>query len=159
MKNIVSIATMTVVVNFGLLLSTSAEAAIFTNGGGGLPYSGYVCMDVRGGSTVPSTAVQAYDCHGWSNQQWTMQGFTIYGIGSTGSAQNCLDVFGGGTAAGTPVTIYPCSGNTAQRWYFHNGRLINPISNKCLDAGNRANGTQLVINVCNGASSQQWQIK
>jgi hypothetical protein len=142
-----------------LLIATSANAAMFTNGAGGLPYSGYVCMDVAGGSPAPAP-VQAWDCHGWSNQQWTMQGFTIYGIGSTGGAQNCLDVVGGGPApAGTPVQLYPCNNTSAQKWYFHNGRLIYLASAKCLDATNRWNGTQLIIKNCNGASSQQWQIK
>jgi hypothetical protein len=159
MKNILSIATMIGVANFGLLVSTSADAALFTNGGGGLPYSGYVCMDVAGGATAPLTPVQAWSCHGWSNQQWTLQGWTIYGIGSTGSKQNCLDVFNANKTAGTTVNLYPCNGTVAQQWYYYNGKLYNPNSGRCLDAGNRNNGTRLTIQNCSNVSGQQWQIK
>lgn len=158
MKKILLITTLIGATNVGLFTSSTAEAAMFTNGVWD-PYGGGKCMDVWGGQTQPSTAVKITDCHGWSNQQWSMQGETIYGIGSNGNAQNCLDVYGGGIANGTPVTIYPCTGHTAQKWYYSKGRLINPISNKCLDARDRNNGTQLVINTCNGAASQQWQIK
>lgn len=158
MKNIVSIATLIVLANFGIFTVPAAQAAQFTNGGF-RPYGGDQCMDVRGGATAAFTPVQAWDCHGWSNQQWTMQGFTINGIGSTGGAQTCLDVAYAGTAAGTTVNLYPCNGSVAQQWYFYNGRLYNPNSGKCLDAGNRANGTRLIINYCSTASSQQWQIK
>jgi len=137
-----------------LFSGTKVYAAIFTNGAGGLPYSGYVCMDIRGGSSLPGAVVQAWDCHGWSNQQWTMQGYTIYGIGSTGSAQNCL------TVNGFAVEMNPCTGSLSQQWYFRAGMLVNPsINNRCLDATLRSNGTPLVMNPCSSASSQQWQIK
>jgi Ricin-type beta-trefoil lectin domain len=158
MKNKLSIAALIVVANLGLLIVSSAEAAQFTNGGAP-PYGGYQCMDVRGGATAPFTPVQAWDCHGWSNQQWTMQGFTIFGIGSTGGAQTCLDVAGAGTAPGTTVNLYPCNGTVAQQWYFYNGWLYNPHSAKCLDAGTGANGTRLVINFCSASAGQKWQIK
>lgn len=136
----------------------TADAAQLTNGGG-LPYGGYVCADVRGGGTAPFTPIQAWDCHGWSNQQWTIQGFTIYGLGSNGGAQNCMDVAYAGTAPGTTVNLYPCNGTVAQQWYFYNGYLYNPNSGLCLDAGDQQNGTPLVVNYCANVSGQQWQIK
>lgn len=153
-----SLAALIGLANFAFIAIPATEAAQFTNGGN-LPYGGSVCMDVLNGATEPSTPVQVWTCHGWLNQQWSMQGFTIYGIGSTGRRQNCLDVAGARTAAGTNVNLYPCNGTVAQQWYFYNGRLYNPNSNKCLDAGNRANGTRLVINFCSTSASQQWQIK
>jgi Ricin-type beta-trefoil lectin domain len=158
MKKLLSIATMVVAANFGLLISTSAQAAQFSNGGG-VPYGGSQCMDVAGGGTAPLTPVHVWNCHGWKNQQWTMQGFTIFGIGSTGGAQTCLDVFNANTAAGTTVNLYPCNGTVAQQWYFYNGKLYNPNSGRCLDAGNQANGTRLTIQNCANVSRQQWQIK
>jgi hypothetical protein len=158
MERMLSLAAFAFLSLSGLFLTPAAEAALLTNGTGG-PYNGYVCADVSGGATAPRTKVQAWDCHGWFNQQWSFQGWTIYGIGSTGSAQTCLDVNGAGTAPGTIVQLYPCNGTVAQQWYFYSGRLYNPNSRRCLDAGNRANGTQLVINNCHTGASQQWQFK
>lgn len=159
MKKMLSIAALIGLAHFGFFTAPPAEAAQFTNGGG-QPYGGYVCMDVKDGATDPFTPVQAWSCHGWLNQQWSMQGQTIYGIGSTGGKQTCLDVHSAAKAAGTDVNLYPCNGTVAQQWYFYNGFLFNPNSGRCLDAGNRANGTGLVINDCdNGKESQHWQIK
>ena len=159
MNNLRSTVTLIVLVCFGLFVAPSAEAALFTNGGTP-PFGGYQCMDVAGGGTAAFTPVQAWPCHGWVNQQFTMQGTTIYTVGSSGGAQNCLDVQWGATAAGTPVGIYPCHGGPAQKWYYYNGKLyyMNNTS-LCLDAGNRQNGTRLVVNYCTNVSSQQWQIK
>lgn len=158
MERMLSLVAFSSLSLLGLFLTPAAEAALLTNGTGN-PYNGYVCADVRGGATGPSTPVQAWDCHGWFNQQWSFQGFTIYGIGSTGGAQTCLDVRGGATAPGTLVQLYPCNGTGAQQWYYYAGRLYNVNSRLCLDARNRANGTQLVINSCSNAASQQWQFK
>lgn len=159
MKKMLSIAALIGLTNLGLFAVPSAEAAQFTVGGN-RPYGSGVCIDVSGGATAPSTRVQAWACHGWLNQQWTMQGPTIYGIGSTGSTQNCLSVRNAGTANGTAVTLNPCNGSAGQRWWFYNGYLYNPNSQKCLDAGNSSNGTALVVNNCAiGRASQQWQIK
>jgi chitinase len=144
----------------GLLTISQAQAAQFTIGSSNNPYGGYQCIDVRGGNTANLTPVQAWDCHGWSNQQWTMQGFTIYGIGSTGgSAQKCLDVNNGGTANGTPVQLYQCNGGGAQQWYFYNSHFYNPRSNRCLDATDLANGRQLKIWDCANVPQQTFQIK
>ena len=159
MKKILAIAALIGTAYFGFFTVPTAQAAQITNGGTN-PYGGNVCIDVKGGATAPFTPAQAWSCHGWMNQQWSIQGFTIFGIGSTGGTQNCLDVRNAGTAAGTTVAIYPCNGTVAQQWYFYNGLIYNPNSKRCLDAGDRANGTQLVINDCvSNKDSQLWQIK
>ena len=147
-----------------LMTAAVADAAQLTNGAGftGPPFGGYSCADVAGGvppTSAKSTPVIIFDCHGWFNQQWTLQKQTIFGLGSTGPTQTCLDVRFAGTTPGTLVDLAVCNGTVAQRWFFSNGQLINPNSHLCLDAGNRANGTQLIINTCNGSDSQQWQIK
>jgi hypothetical protein len=159
-----------IVAGYLLITAVAANAAMLTNGAGftGPPFGGYTCADVRGGRPPPtptgSTPVQAWDCHGWFNQQWTLNRLQIFGIGSIGgpvSSQTCLDVHFGGTAPGTPVDLAFCNGTQAQNWIYDGGQLINihGTSSKCLDAGSRVNGTQLFINRCNGSDSQQWQIK
>jgi hypothetical protein len=142
----------------------TANAALLTNGAGftGFPFGGYQCADIGGGSPpAPGqfTVVQAWDCHGWSNQQWALEGLAILGMSSTGGVRNCLDVLFAGTAPGTRVNLFQCNGTGAQQWHYFNGQLVNLRSGLCLDAGNQANGTQLVINTCNGSDRQRWQIK
>jgi len=158
MKTILAIAALIGLTYCGLSTVPAVEAAQFTVGGAP-PFGGYQCMDVAGGGTAPFTPVQAWDCHGWVNQQWTMQGFSIQGVGSNGGAQNCLDVAYAGTAPGTTVNLYPCNGTVAQQWYYYNSHLYNPHSGLCLDAGNQLNGTRLIINYCAYVSGQLWQIK
>ena len=158
MKTMLAIAALIGLAYCGLSTVPAVEASLFTVGGAP-PFGGYQCMDVAGGGTAPFTPVQAWDCHGWVNQQWTMQGFTIQGVGSNGGAQNCLDVAYAGTVAGTTVNLYPCNGGVAQQWYYYNSHLYNPHSGMCLDAGNQLNGTRLIINYCANVSGQQWQIK
>jgi hypothetical protein len=68
------------------LAAPAAEAALFANGDRA-PYGRYLCMDVVGGGVAAGTPVIAYDCHDWSNQQFTMQGISINTIGSNGSRE------------------------------------------------------------------------
>ena len=143
---------------FGLFAAAPAEAAMFTNGGSS-PFGGSQCMDVRGGATAAFTPVQTWACHGWLNQHFSMQGMSVYAIGSTGGAQNCLDVAYAGTTAGTTVNIYPCNGSTAQQFYYYNGKLYYPHGGLCVDSVNGANGTRLIVNYCSSSWTQQWQIK
>jgi hypothetical protein len=50
-----------------------------------------------------------------------------------------LDVSNYGTASGSQVWIFHPTGNTNQQWktqaYGGGVRIVNPVSNKCLDAG------------------------
>jgi hypothetical protein len=69
----------------------------------------------------------------------------------------CLDVVDGGTADLTPVGLWECNGNEAQQWVTRpGGALVNPVSDKCLDAG--TNGNDMVLKQCSGALSQRWAL-
>ena len=133
-----------------LLGSPLAHAALLTVGASNPPYGGFVCADVRNASSAPGTPVQAYDCLGDLNEQFSFNGQKIYALGNT----RCVDVSGGFL-----VVSNTCNSSATQNWYYYNGQIINPFYGECLDATTLANVTQLVINPCNSARSQTWQIK
>jgi hypothetical protein len=132
-----------------------AYAAVLSVGSTRGPFGGYVCADVAGGNLAAGTPVNAYDCNAEPNQQYELNGTTIYAMGG----QTCLDVPGLATGS-TAVVSNPCNFSSSQTWYVLRGRIFSGTSfNRCLDATNMANGTQLVLNPCSNATSQQWQIK
>jgi poly(3-hydroxybutyrate) depolymerase len=114
------------------------------------------CLDVSGQSQANGTALQIWDCHGGSNQQWTHTAggqLTVYGGGK------CLDAEGGSTAPGTRVVIWDCHGGTNQRWNLNaNGSITAVQSGLCLDVSGAgsANGTQVILWTCHGGANQRW---
>ncbi|MFC7308176.1 ThuA domain-containing protein [Streptomyces monticola] len=113
------------------------------------------CLDVSGASQANNAATQLWDCHGGTNQQWTMTGageLRVYGT-------KCLDGYNHGTGAGTAAVIWDCSGQASQQWRRNaNGTLTSVQSGLCLDANGAgtANGTKIVLWSCNGGANQQW---
>jgi endo-1,4-beta-xylanase len=115
------------------------------------------CLDVPNASTTAGTALQIYDCHGQSNQQWVRSSsneLTVY----TGSSLRCLDTANGGTSAGTAAVIANCNGGNTQKWNLSNGTITNAQSGLCLDVNGAAtaNSTAVIVWTCNGQSNQQW---
>jgi hypothetical protein len=123
------------------------------------PYGGFQCADVAGGSLTPGTPVTVWDCHAGPNQQFELNGMTIYTMGG----KMCLDVAGGRTADGTFVNSYTCHFGQNQRWSYSNGQIQTSVGSypKCLDVTDLTNGSRLIINTCTGIINpgQQWQIK
>jgi hypothetical protein len=113
------------------------------------------CLDVPGTSQTDGTNVQIWDCHGGTNQQWTLTDdneLTVYG-------NKCLDVPGHATTAGTRPVIWSCNGGTNQRWRANaDGTIVAVESGLCLDVngGATANGTAVQLWNCNGGSGQKW---
>ncbi|MET9499839.1 non-reducing end alpha-L-arabinofuranosidase family hydrolase [Streptomyces sp. NPDC006552] len=113
------------------------------------------CLDVPGSSQTDGTNVQIWDCHGGTNQQWTLTDdneLTVYG-------NRCLDVPGHATTAGTRPVIWSCNGGTNQRWRANaDGTIVAVESGLCLDVsgGATANGTAVQLWNCNGGSGQKW---
>ncbi|NEA31130.1 glycosyl hydrolase family 18 protein [Streptomyces sp. SID13031] len=146
--------------------STSLVSAIFDAAGGTTtpqpgktgPIKGIAgkCVDVAGGSSANSTAVQLWGCNGSAGQTWTVgTDNTIRALGK------CLDVSAAGTANGSLVQLYDCNGTGAQSWQAQsNGNLLNPSSGKCLDATGQssADGTRLQIWTCAGSANQLWTL-
>jgi len=113
------------------------------------------CLDVPGASQTDGTFLQIWDCHGGTNQQWTLTDssqLTVYGT-------KCLDVPGHATAAGTKVEIWSCNGGTNQQWRVNSdGTIVGVESGLCLDVsgGATANGTAVQLWNCTGGSNQKW---
>jgi hypothetical protein len=113
------------------------------------------CLDVPGAAQTDGTNVQVWDCHGGTNQQWTLTDnnqLTVYG-------NKCLDVPGHATTAGTRPVIWSCNGGTNQQWRVNaDGTIVAVESGLCLDVsgGATANGTAVQLWNCSGGSNQKW---
>jgi hypothetical protein len=113
------------------------------------------CLDVPGASQTEGTNVQIWDCHGGTNQQWTLTDnnqLTVYG-------NKCLDVPGHATTAGTRPVLWSCNGGTNQQWRANaDGTIVAVESGLCLDVsgGATANGTAVQLWNCNGGNNQKW---
>ncbi|MEO3753243.1 non-reducing end alpha-L-arabinofuranosidase family hydrolase [Streptomyces sp. B6B3] len=113
------------------------------------------CLDVPNASQTEGTNLQVWDCHGGTNQQWTLTDnnqLTVYG-------NRCLDVPNHATTAGTKPVIWACNGGTNQQWRVNSdGTVVAVESGLCLDlsGGATANGTAVQLSACNGANSQKW---
>ncbi|MDG4856900.1 non-reducing end alpha-L-arabinofuranosidase family hydrolase [Streptomyces sp. T-3] len=135
-----------------LLVASPAQAA--TSGDLRSVASGR-CLDVAGFGQTDGTNVHIWDCHGGTNQQWTLTDsnqLTVYG-------NKCLDVLGGATTSGTRVQIYTCNGGANQQWRVNSdGTIVGVQSGLCLDVsgGGTANGTAAQIWSCHGGNNQKW---
>ncbi|MFF7264672.1 non-reducing end alpha-L-arabinofuranosidase family hydrolase [Streptomyces sp. NPDC008159] len=113
------------------------------------------CLDVAGAAQTEGTNVQIWDCHGGTNQQWTLTDnnqLTVYG-------NKCLDVPGHATTAGTRPVIWSCNGGTNQQWRVNSdGTVVAVESGLCLDVsgGATANGTAVQLWNCTGGNNQKW---
>ncbi|WP_328747094.1 non-reducing end alpha-L-arabinofuranosidase family hydrolase [Streptomyces sp. NBC_00285] len=113
------------------------------------------CLDVAGVSQTDGANVQIWDCHGGTNQQWTLTDssqLTVYG-------NKCLDARGGGTTAGTPVQIWTCTGTENQQWRVNpDGTIVGVRSGLCLEASGwgKTNGTEARLWSCQGGTNQKW---
>jgi hypothetical protein len=113
------------------------------------------CLDVPGASQTDGTNVQIWDCHGGTNQRWTLTDnnqLTVYG-------NKCLDVPNHATTAGTRPVIWSCNGGTNQQWRANaDGTIVAVESGLCLDVsgGATANGTAVQLWNCNGGNNQKW---
>ena len=75
--------------------------------------NGNKCLDASGQGTANGTPTDNWDCHGGTNQQWTLNA-----NGTITGAQSglCLDASGNGTANGTLTHLWSCHGGTNQQW-------------------------------------------
>ncbi|GAA5051528.1 poly(hydroxyalkanoate) depolymerase family esterase [Thermocatellispora tengchongensis] len=111
------------------------------------------CLDVPNAATADGTPVQLWDCHGQSNQQWTVTPageIRVYG-------NKCLDA--GGNGNGARIQIYSCWGGDNQKWRLNSDGTITGVqSGLCLDAVGQgtANGTRLQLWSCGGGAGQRW---
>lgn len=115
------------------------------------------CMDVSGRSSANGAAVQQWDCHSGSNQQWTLPP-----AGTAGEVRvygtMCLDAAGGWGNNGDAIIIWSCHGGANQQWTLTAAGELKGLNGKCVDvAGWRGeNGTRLQLWSCHGGSNQAW---
>ena len=106
-------------------------------------------------SQTDGANVHIWDCHGGTNQQWTLTDsnqLTVYG-------NKCLDVRGGATTNGSPVHIWTCHGGANQQWRVNSdGTIVGVQSGLCLEASGwgKTNGTGVQIWSCHGGTNQKW---
>lgn len=87
------------------------------------------------------------------------QKFDIRADGTIRHQDKCLDATGAGTSNGTPIQIVGCHNHPAQQFLPRaDGSLYNPVSGRCVDAGNMQSGTQLYLWDCNATNPQRWAI-
>ncbi|KOV82500.1 carbohydrate-binding protein [Nocardia sp. NRRL S-836] len=133
--------------------------------GGGGQQSGTIvggqsgrCIDINGASTANGAQAQLWDCHGGTNQRFTLTSgkqLQVYG-------NKCLAASNGGTGNGTAVVIWDCNGQTSQQWNVNtNGTITGVQSGLCLDANGAAtaNGTRIILWACGGGANQQWTLR
>ena len=107
---------------------------------------------------APQSPLQAWQCHGGANQQFTLQAngsITAYG------GQLCLDVWGAQANDGDSVVVWPCHGGINQRWtYTSAGQLQTAINGKCLDlwGAQGQNGAPIKVWSCHGGYNQRWTV-
>jgi hypothetical protein len=142
----------------GLAVAPQAQAA-FSGAALKNQRSG-TCLDVRGNTSAPGTAVQIFTCSGGDNQKWTSttSGEIRVTIGGT---TRCLDAYDGGVANGTKLIIWNCQGSGNQRWTLNsNNSIKGNSSGRCVDinGSNTTNGTPAVLWDCKNAGngSQTW---
>ncbi|MGJ5832273.1 non-reducing end alpha-L-arabinofuranosidase family hydrolase [Streptomyces ossamyceticus] len=147
-------AVIAALVSLAALLVASPAAQAATSGALRGTGSGR-CLDVPGAAQTDGTNLQIWDCHGGTNQQWTLTDsnqLTVYG-------NKCLDVPGHATTAGTRPVIWSCNGGTNQQWRVNaDGTVVAVESGLCLDVsgGATANGTAVQLWNCTGGSNQKW---
>ncbi|KND28195.1 ThuA domain-containing protein [Streptomyces acidiscabies] len=121
--------------------------------GGTTPTTGRIvgtggkCVDAGG----TGARLQLWTCDGGTDQQWTRDGDTWRSQG------RCMTVTG--TADGSPVQLSACDGGPGQNWTTGSA-LVNPRSNKCLDASGAGSvdGTPLIVWTCHGGTNQRWTL-
>ena len=116
------------------------------------------CLDVLGGSHADQGRVVLFDCHGGSNQAWSVPERETSGP-IVGPGGRCLDVAGGSTGDGATVQVFSCHGGDNQQWTLDRaGRLVG-LGGKCLDVlgADDDDRTPVVLWTCHGGPNQLWR--
>ena len=112
------------------------------------------CLDVYRGLTAAGTPLIVWDCHGTTNQRWTLP------------ADGTLRVFSGSRCVqpesadrGARAVTAACTGEVAQRWTLTSaGTLVNAAGGPCLDVlgARTAAGSPVGLWTCHNGGNQRW---
>jgi hypothetical protein len=114
------------------------------------------CIEVADSAGASGAALQIMPCSGAPAQRWT-----VPDDGTVRAFDKCMHVHNGGTTDGTEIKLQPCDGSAAQQWkYQRDGALLNPQSERCLEAPtlNASDATKLVVWTCTKADNQYWYL-
>jgi hypothetical protein len=143
-----------------LLMILSGLVAVPAEAATAVPIVGVAsdkCLDVSGNSTQLGTRIIIWDCHGQSNQLWTL---TPEGELRVFNGTRCLDVRDSSVTAGGVVQIYSCSGGANQRWSLRpDGSIMGNQSGLCLDVweARTERGSSVRTYPCHGGRNQLWR--
>lgn len=114
------------------------------------------CIDAEGGIGQGARLI-TYDCHGGSNQRFTLSGGRLM-LGGL-----CVDASGGYGRNGDDIVLWTCHGGANQRWSLRKprrdmGYQIVGINGRCIDIyrAQSHNGAPLKLWDCNGGRNQTW---
>ena len=115
------------------------------------------CIDVKGADTASGTPIESYPCSGFFNEQWTLTGSGIEGIGTANGAVTLLCVPPGAQQLPLPVALEGCSAD----WVLmSNSQIEDTDVQGCLDSqGKYGSGAQAILAECSTSSSQSWVLK
>ncbi|MEQ0564493.1 arabinofuranosidase catalytic domain-containing protein [Amycolatopsis sp. NEAU-NG30] len=149
MRVFLLVAAMVVTVLTGAAPAWAAPAPLVSAASG-------QCLNVRGGTDAPGTALEIQVCTGGPGQAYE---FTAAGELRTLNGTRCVDASGAGTSPGTAVIIWSCNGQSNQQWRQNaDGTITGVGSGLCLDvngAGTAA-GTPVILWTCHGQANQRW---
>ena len=115
-----------------------------------------LCADVWGAQATVAADVGAWDCHGGTNQRWS-----VPAAGAAGEVRvfgsSCLDAWGGTNRVGDPIKIHPCNGGSNQQWRLTNAGELRGATDLCVGVapGDVGQG-RLVLQSCTGGAAQRW---
>ncbi|TDC74645.1 ThuA domain-containing protein [Streptomyces hainanensis] len=112
------------------------------------------CLDVRGAHPADGTRIQLWRCNGTAAQDWT-----VAEDGTLRALDGCMTA--AGTRNGAPVRLHACDGGADQQWLARDdGTLLNPASDRCVDAVGRSahNGTRIQLSACTSGTDQIWRL-
>jgi hypothetical protein len=115
-----------------------------------------LCADVWGAQATAGADVGAWDCHGGTNQRWS-----VPAAGAAGEVRvfgsSCLDAWGGTNRVGDPIKIHPCNGGSNQQWRLTNAGELRGATDLCVGVAPADVGQgRLVLQSCTGGAAQRW---
>jgi hypothetical protein len=118
------------------------------------------CLDVYAWNKSTGAQTVAWDCHGGTNQQWSIDNL---GRIKSVHSDKCLNVWGASTHAGAEVKMHPCTDWALNdKWFIDNQRRLHPqhAPHMCLDVwtGSGRNGDRMTIHPCHNGPNQKWSI-
>jgi glucose/arabinose dehydrogenase len=125
-----------------------------------------MCIDVPGGSFIPGTQLQLWECNRTSAQTWQLVPKTTAQVEVRRAGTNlCFGTPGGSAFEGQALTQATCNNSTSQR--FHGEPMPGGVqlrrtgTNLCADVENGSNdfGAPLKLWTCNGTAAQIFAVQ